>query len=272
MYTRKELLDYLYWDTETKPKWPSFKSMPKAMQKIWLEKHHFKALQKEIDFRQKQLSLSTFSGEGVLAMGNEQIPIPTVDEIYIKESGLHAEFAELFCISFGVFDKDYNKIVNTIQNDDEKQMIEDFIKVLHHFKQLSLFGYNIDEFDIPFLLKRMWYNKIVSNYPPQLQLRDAKPWTVTHIDHMKNVKSLGWAPITLDLLCEVLGIQTSKDKFSNAEFTTLLTSGKITKEDGIEYCEKDIVVTMDVALAFASDDSNYFPAPKKWGTKTKTTA
>lgn len=268
MYTKKELLNYLYWDIETKPKWSSFKAMPKAMQKIWLEKHHFKALQKEIELKHKQLALENFYGEGVLTTeGIEDLPIPTVDEIYIKEAGLYAEFAELFCISFGVFDKDYNKVVNTIQNDDEQQMILDFLKILEHFKQLNLFGYNIDEFDIPFLLKRMWYNGIVSNYPPQLQLRDAKPWTVNHIDHMKNVKSLGWAPITLDLLCEVLGIQTSKDKFSNSEFTTLLSSGKITKEEGIEYCEKDIVATMDVALAFASNDSNYSPEPKKWGAK-----
>jgi outer membrane protein assembly factor BamE (lipoprotein component of BamABCDE complex) len=70
-------------------------------------------------------------------------------------------------------------------------------------------------------------------------------------------------------MCEVLGIPTSKDEFSNSEFTTLFNQGKITIADAIRYCEKDVVATMDVALKFASDNSNYAIEPKWKTTKAK---
>jgi predicted PolB exonuclease-like 3'-5' exonuclease len=268
MYIKSNLLDYIYFDIETKPKYKNFDEMPAGLQKIWLDKHHIKAFERELESQKKKELTKKATGKTVTNQGVDIIP-PTVNDIYIKEAGLHAEFAEILCISFGVFDKNFKKTINTIQNESEKVMIEQFIEVLHHFYYLNLFGFNIDEFDIPFFLKRMWLNGIVSNYPPQLQLQDAKPWTVKHIDHMKSYKGLSWMPITLDLMCEVLGIPTSKDEFSNSEFTTLFNQGKITIADAIRYCEKDVVATMDVALKFASDNSNYAIEPKWKTTKAK---
>ena len=262
MYIKASLRDFIYFDVETKPKWQSFDDMPKALQKIWLDKYHFKGYKKAIEAQRKNLALAiAVEGSSIISdeFENFKIEHPTVNEIYIRESGLYPEFAEVLCISFGLFDEYFKITVDSLDDENEKQILEDFIKVLKHFKDLNLFGYNINEFDIPFLLKRMWLNGITSDYPPQLQLQGAKPWTIKHVDHMTEYKGLGWMPITLDLMCESLGIPTSKDEFSNADFTTLYNQGKITLKDAVRYCEKDVTATMLVALAFANEKSNYTP-------------
>ena len=138
MYIKSNLLNYLFFDIETKPKWKSFDEIPKPLQKIWLEKYHFKAYEKEIEARQKKLILDSkisISGKTITANASTVVELPSINEIYIKEAGLHAEYAEILCISFGVFDKDFNKTVNTIQDESEKVIIEQFLQLLKHFGQ-----------------------------------------------------------------------------------------------------------------------------------------
>ena len=282
MYTKKSLQNFIFFDEETIPAWSSFDEMPGNLRKIWLEKYHFKAFEKEVENRKKKLILETFEDieykAGKLIADSSidiHLKIPSINEIFIKEAALHPEFAKIYCISFGVFDLDYHIVLDTFCCDNEIETLQSFIKVLHHFPDLNLFGYNSNEFDIPFLLKRMWINKICTNYPPQLQLKDAKPWTVKHQDHMLNYKAGTWQGVSLGLLCEVMGIKTPKDKFDNSEFTTLLLSGSISKKDAIEYCEKDVKALMEIVLELSDNNSNYEPGAsttKNWAkTKAKVT-
>ena len=268
MYKHSQLLNFLVFDMEAKPKWPSFDAMPLSLQKIWLEKHHFKAYEKEIEARRKAICI-----ERMLEKENEEDQyltlddisissnLPSVNDIYIKEAGLHPEFAEVYCISYGFFEEDMKTVtVSTFAERSEKETIESFVAFLHEYP-FKLAGYNIIDYDIPFLLRRMWMNGIVSNYPPQLQLKNAKPWTVESEDHMTNWKAGMWAPVSLGLVCEVMGVPSPKDEFENHEFTTLLMSGKITKEDAIRYCEKDVRSLMQVMLKMATEDNNFEKAP-----------
>lgn len=259
MYTRKSLLDFIFFDCETKPKYESFDALPDGLKKIWLKKYHLKGLEKEIEYRKKQIAIDNLKGHD-LTVDYKNIVIhdlPTVNDVYIKEAGLMPEFSEIYCISFGLFDKSFLPVINTYSEESEKETIKSFLSTLHHFNTLHLFGYNTNEFDIPFLLKRMWYNEICENYPSQLRLKDAKPWTVKNQDHMVNYKAGSWTNVSLDLLCELYGIPTSKDEFDNSEFTTLLLSGKITRTDAITYCEKDVKALMEVVLKVSSDKSNF---------------
>ena len=175
-----------------------------------------------------------------------------------------AEWGKVWCISFGAVSLKNEIEINTIQNDDEKQMILDFIAVLNHYDSYNLCGYNIAEFDIPYLLKRIWTNKI-NTYPPQLQLKDAKPWTTKHVDVMLDWMSISREKVSLGLLCEILGVKTPKDKFNNDQFTTLLLEGKITPAEGIEYCEKDVKALYEVCVVLSSENNYGQEAAKKWG-------
>jgi DNA polymerase elongation subunit (family B) len=253
MYTKKELLNLLVFDIETTPAYPSFDAMPPALQAIWLQKHHYRAVDKEIENRKKQIAIE----QGLLSTAGITVHTPTFNEIYIQESPLHAEFAKVLCIGFGGYDDNYEFIVDVINFDDEKGTINSFLDMLRKFDGFNLCGYNIMDFDIPFLLKRMWINKICSNYPSQLQLRNAKPWTVSHVDHFQNWRAGGMSYTSLNLLCEVMGIKTPKDKFQNSEISTLLSRGEITREDVADYCAKDVTAQMELVLQLATDDNNY---------------
>lgn len=270
MYTRLSLFNYIFFDIETKPKYNSFDDIPINLQKLWLEKYHFKAFEKEIENRKKKLEIDHILNKTPKVLF-EDIIIPTLNEIYIKESGLIPEYSEVYCISFGFFDPSFNPILSTFACDTEKETIESFMSVLHHYHDKHFFGYNTNEFDIPYLLKRMWINGLCSNYPPQLQLKDSKPWTIKHQDHMVNYKAGSWSNVSLGLLCEVFEIPTPKDEFDNSEFTTLLMSGKITKAEAVKYCEKDVKALMELVLKVSSNNSNYEPlTPTKiWPSKTK---
>lgn len=272
MYTKKSLRSFIFFDTETVPAWASFDDMPKNLQKIWLEKYHFKALEKEIEYRQKETAITLLESNTFVDYKHMAKESPTVNDIFIKEAALHPEFSKIYCISFGMFDKEYNAILSTFCEPTEKETIKNFLEVLHHYQELNLFGYNSNEFDIPFLLKRMWLNGIFDHYPLQLQLKDSKPWTVKHQDHMVNYKAGSWSNVSLGLLCEVFDVPTPKDEFNNSEFTTLLLSGKITKDDAIKYCEKDVKALMDIVMKVSSDHSNFEVTAKVWPKKPVTTA
>jgi hypothetical protein len=86
---------------------------------------------------------------------------------------------------------------------------------------------------------------------------------------MLDWKGLRWASSTLDLVCGVLGVKSPKAKFANHEFTTLMTHGKITKEEGIFYCEGDVRALGECILKCSSDNCNFAgeEKPKVWTKK-----
>lgn len=252
MYKTSELQSLMPFDMETVPK--EWDSLPTSQQELWGEKYHDRFLESEIKFREKK--------------GIEKRP--TNLEIYVKYAGLYPEFARIWCISFGIFDLMTKLEVNTLRDEDEKNMILQFIKLLKHYDNLNLAGYNINGFDIPFFITRMLIHGIF-DFPKQLQLRNAKPWTISSVDFMLDWKGMRGEAVSLASVCEALGVKTPKDKFNNYEFTTLITNGEITEEEGIEYCEKDVVALAECMVKCSSDDCNYggSEAPKKsWQKKS----
>lgn len=251
MYTTEQLASTLNFDIETIPD-VSYNELSEAKINTWTSKYHPKFLKQELEFRQNH----SIEAE------------PTVEEIYIKYCPLIAEYGRIWCISFGYYDDNMNPIISTLQSNDETEMIKDFLEILHNYSNLVLSGYNISEFDIPYILKRMWINGIF-NYPKQLQLKGAKPWSTSHVDLMTDWKSLSYQSVSLDVVCNALGIQTPKDKFQNYEFTTLLCVGKISVKDGIEYCEKDVRACMLSMLKLVSDKYSFSPTETKTAWKKK---
>jgi 3'-5' exonuclease len=270
MYRIADLKMLLPFDIEVIPE-KTWNELAAGKKKLWLEKYHFRHLSSEIEFRKKQYAIE----HGSASLPSEgAIETPTIEEIYIKYCPVYAEFGRVWCISVGVFAGLKNEInVDTIYDEDEKQMLTDFVTTLKHYENHNLAGYAIADFDIPYVLKRMWVHGITADYPRQLQLKDAKPWTVKHVDFMYDWKSLTRESVSLGVVCETLNVPTPKDKFDNHEFTTLLTAGKITTKDGIEYCEKDVVALMKCMLKVASESSNYDggetvkSSGKSWGKK-----
>ena len=265
MYKTSELKTLIPFDIETLP--IPWGELSKGLQKLWIEKSHYRFYPQEIEHQKKKDSISKHNPE----ISNCDLIIPTFEEIYNKYAGLSPEFSRVWCISFGVFSDTLQLTVNTLQEESEKEILEQWVQVLEHYDELNLAGHNIDGFDIPFILARMAVNGLVHNYPVQLQLKDAKPWTVKHVDFMNDWKGQRREGVSLGLICEILNVPTPKDKFNNDEFTTLMLSGKITTTEGIEYCEKDVVALANCMIKCSSESSNFGGSTtvKKWAAKKK---
>jgi len=261
MYKPSELKKLLFFDIETSPA-VKYSDLSEGIKKIWIEKYHYKFFEQELLYRKKKQAIE-MEYIDVDFVDMDKVLHPTWEQIYNKYCPLIPEFGKVWCVSFGAVNLKGDIEINTIQNDDEKQLIVDFLKVLDHYDSYNLCGYNISDFDIPYLLKRIWVNKI-NTYPIQLQLKDAKPWTTKHVDVMLDWMNISREKVSLGLLCEILGIKTPKDKFNNDEFTTLLLEGKITTEEGVEYCEKDVKALYEVCVALSSENNFGVETTSKW--------
>lgn len=264
MYKISELKTLIPFDIETLPE--LWEKMSDSKQKVWIEKYHYRFVTQEIEHQKKKIAIEQElpTTEGIA------VPIPSFKEVYVKYAGLYPEFSRVWCISFGLFNLKNELDINTLREEDEKIMLEQWCEVLNHYEDYNLAGYNINDFDIPFLLARLQYHGLNDIFPKQLQLRDAKPWTVKSVDLMNDWKGSRREAVSLAVVCEMLNIPTPKDEFNNDEFTTLMTEGKITEEDGIKYCEKDVNALGRCMVRCATTNCNFAgePAPKKvWSKK-----
>lgn len=238
LYTKNQVENSFFWDLETIAAYPSLEAMPDNLREIWMNKFHFKNLEKERTFLREQWALSP----------DHETYEPTANQIYLKYAALYAEFSKILCFSFGYFDKANpgKYTIASISDENEIVVLNGAKQVFDTVVGLVLTGYNITGFDIPVLIKRMLINNI--DLPFQLQIRGKKPWEIQLNDMMQDWKSTGWEAISLDLLCVSLGIDTPKDIIKNWEVSTNYHNGKLTVADITKYCEKDVKATIEVAL------------------------
>lgn len=193
---------------------------------------------------------------------------PTDSEIYLGKAGLYAEYAKVVCIGFGRAIVDLtgptpvvNKKLYDITSHEEYSILVTFANQLEKAftsnPNTILCGHNILEYDIPFLVKRMIKFKIKI---PQL-LKNAifgKPWEIKLTDTMRDWKMNTSKYMSMDTICEFMGIPSSKhgevngsnlgdyywnnDSFWNKEKE---------REDSIllnisKYCKDDVSNVMDI--------------------------
>ena len=177
----------------------------------------------------------------------------SLDELFISRSALVPEFNKIVCVCLGLVDMKGNFKTKVISNTDEKKLLEDVKKTLVKCGEMGYWmcGHNVKNFDIPVLGKRMVINGLM---PPKiLPSFDTKPWEVKAID-TRDVWQFGqYASIsTLDLMCGVMGIESSKSEDMDGSrvhdsFWNKKDYGKIN-----EYCEKDVIVLYNVVSKFVN--------------------
>jgi len=236
MYSRQEIKDSLVFDIETAANYPSFSALEKANPKLaelWLKKHD-KLLEQEI--KRNGTEFENLDQE--------------YDYIYVKYASLYPEFSKPIVISFGVFeeqpDLSFKIKVASVSSDNEKDILQETGEFLKQYKSVTLAGFNIKGFDIPYLFKKFLINQI--NVPEILQIRGKKPWELKMIDVMEDWKSTGWENSSLDLVASVMGIDSPKDKINNDEVSLFYNNKKVSLKEIEEYCEKDVTATMKVML------------------------
>jgi predicted PolB exonuclease-like 3'-5' exonuclease len=170
-----------------------------------------------------------------------------MNDVFKKRAGLVPEFAKIVCVSVAFVTDNGDIKKQTFSGDEEKEVLEGVQKLLDRCGKLDFFlcGHNLKNFDIPMLAKRMIVNGLMP--PSLLPSYDTKPWEVKAIDTKEIWQYGSYTSIgSLDLLCSCLDIPTSKD----GEVTGDIVHEYYWNQNGLskitEYCERDVLVLIDV--------------------------
>jgi predicted PolB exonuclease-like 3'-5' exonuclease len=179
---------------------------------------------------------------------NNNTPIQEqMNSIFQKRAPLVPEFAKIVCVSMAFVTPDGETKKQTFANKDEKILLKEVQELLNKFGKLDFYlcGHNLKNFDIPMLAKRMMINGIL---PPNiLPSYDTKPWEIKAIDTKEIWQYGSYTSIgSLDLLCTCLEIESPK----NGEVKGENVHKSYWEEDKLkeisEYCEKDVIVLIDI--------------------------
>lgn len=219
------LKNLVFLDIETVSGKPNFETLEPEMQALWEKKTIF-------------------------LNRDEEVPL---DKLYFDRAAIYSEFGKIICISVGILyhdkKKDLNIRIKSIRSHDEKQLLEEFVMLLHEKmdeSKIQLCGHNAKEFDFPYICRRMIINGIP--LPPYLQLSGKKPWEIKHLDTMEMWKFGDYKNYTsLALLTAVFEIPSPKNDIDGSDVNRVYYH-----EEGLdriaEYCNRDVLATAQVYL------------------------
>jgi hypothetical protein len=126
------------------------------------------------------------------------------------------------------------------------EMLNTFGDVLKKIKNgkgsfdFFLCAHNGKTFDFPFLAKRMIINRI--ELPPMLDYSELKPWDSNFLIDTREAWRYGVfdANYSLDLICEVLGVESPKTDMHGSKVKEVFYKAKDYQKIGI-YCENDVL-------------------------------
>lgn len=142
------------------------------------------------------------------------------EELYQDNATLHAEFGKIVSIGFGYISgksaSEWELRVKTTVSKDEKELLNELAKVLNLGNFSFIAGHNSDNFDFPFLCRRMAIHGI--KIPTILDPTGKKPWERCWKDTMELWGYGEWNyKCSLDRLCFCLGVPSPKGDMSGAD-------------------------------------------------------
>ena len=170
-----------------------------------------------------------------------------VGQMFVNRAALVPEFARIACVSVAFVTEKGETKMQSFSNKNEKDLLQDVQKLLRRVGELGFFlcGHNVKGFDIPMLAKRMIINGLL---PPKiLPGHDTKPWEIKALDTKELWQYGGYGTIaSLELMCVSMGVESSKNMevTGNKVHAAYLTNKAI--KGIVEYCEKDVLVLIDV--------------------------
>jgi predicted PolB exonuclease-like 3'-5' exonuclease len=242
-----QLSKYLFFDLETCRNKEHFSELSEREQHNFLVKNRSK-----ISNVLSKLSVDERYAVELYSEMNDEVSLKQKQELYAANGSFFAEFASLVCCGLGAYTSKGEERTNVISlsnsDNNEKNMLkkisEIFSKAEGNAKILA--GWNIKNFDIPFLVKRMMINKV--KVPNILKFYDKKPWDIKLLELSEVWASGKYGDIsTLDSVSSALNLNNPKGGVVNGMNVsdTIFSHGNIELID--EYCLLDVKVTMDIA-------------------------
>jgi len=236
MYSASELKSMLFIDIETTAQHKTLndlKSSNKGLHDLWLQK-----------------------ADQIKSYENQKSDLSDED-FYQSNASLHPEFGKIVTISIGQIQFDeigmpQHSKIKSYYGDDEYTILSDFNQTLgavfNKNGNVQLTGHNIKKFDAPWIIKRCLINGITPT--AKLHLQKQKPWENCLLDTLEVWKFGGYNGASLGILCNVLGIPTPKDDISGSDVNRVYWEGGLERIK--DYCEKDVLATMNVMLKMSS--------------------
>lgn len=160
---------------------------------------------------------------------------------WLAESALHAELGKILAIGYKKKDTE----IKLIHGEDEGVLLQEWIRVMGRHAKDIFAGFNILDFDLPFIRRRCFINRIV--FPFYSRSDKWKPWTFPVYDAMADWASGAYkrdkgAQISLNNLSRGLGIG-GKDTGIGARFSEVYRENQ---EEALAYLEHDVRITWEV--------------------------
>lgn len=147
--------------------------------------------------------------------------------IDIETSGLNAMKDKISCISFYFEDE-----IKSFFGFDEKEILKKFSLFLHKLENIHFIGFNVDSFDIPFIIKRCIINNV--RFLNKFKITDLRK-TVNGFFYSYNKYEKGtldeWSCILNGCKKETNGLEVV-DAYNKGDFEKIK-----------EHCEYDVKVT-----------------------------
>lgn len=170
-----------------------------------------------------------------------------LSKIYFEKSPLYSEYGKIVVITCGGFKDDEIATVSFSSEDNEQEIINNFFTFIN--KKISknpitcIVGYNINTFDVPFIIKRAFVNNILQ-IPTIFKIFDKKPWELSA--KFKDIFLL-WQLntrnfVSLDAVASCLGLETHKNTMEGSMVGSTFHKEKNLQKI-IDYCEMDVVLT-----------------------------
>ena len=239
----------LFLDIETVPKELQFSELNERERKLFFKKMgaaKYALLSRTIE------STIYLSDDGIKEAPNDILM--ELQRVWLDNAALYPEFAKIACISMGYIKGDEKRISSIVG--DELPMLTEFDRQIRLFNSsFYLCAHNGNNFDYPFIIRRMIYNKI--KLPPILQIAGLEPWKLKLVDTKNILRFNGVGDnhqLSLDVATCSMGIDSPKDELVGADvykaYYSIGDYDNMSKDETNtiikKYCEKDVIAMIEV--------------------------
>jgi len=177
----------------------------------------------------------------------------TDEELYEHVAPIMAEYGKIVCFSYGIVTIDTDNMpkyhINSVFSKNEKEIIDYIYNVFNKIgNRYNLCGYNIKNFDIPWLCRKML--QYGYELPLNIRIVNKKPWEITAVDIKELWKFGGWQTAIFDEVLCLFGLDDPKVGMDGSDvYNEYWINDNL---EGIKtYCEKDVKGCMDLLLTMS---------------------
>jgi predicted PolB exonuclease-like 3'-5' exonuclease len=182
---------------------------------------------------------------------SELCDVEFLQKHWVKKSPVYPEYGRIICISYAI-QKDGVLHTKTIYEDNEKDILLKFknLCILAEQRGLVLSGWNIKNFDIPWIWRKMVYYNI--SRPTMLKITNKKPWNLDFIDLKEIIKCNSSIVPSLNETLLSSNIPSPKEGDVNGANThQAFWDNRI--EEIKDYCELDVQCTHQLLTRVIDD-------------------